>query len=136
MIDEATGKKGHGVLKLLKQGVKGDSHHASAAPQMKLVKYSSATGTTGTVAAEDIQNDSEYLCPVSIGTPAQIVNLDFDTGSSDLWVWSTKLSSSIQSSGKSAGHVIFDPSKSSTFVATKTKQTWNISLVFLLAQIC
>lgn len=50
-------------------------------------KSPTATGTTGKVPAEDIQNDSLYLCPVSIGTPAQTLNLDFDTGSADLWVY-------------------------------------------------
>lgn len=41
-------------------------------------------------------------------------------------VWSTDLSSTIQSQGKSAGHVIYDPSKSSTYKA-QTGSTWQIS---------
>jgi len=79
---------------------------------------------TGEVTAEDQQNDSEYLCEVSIGTPAQNFLLDFDTGSADLWIWSTELPSSIKS--QASGHTLFDPSKSSTFKNT-SGSTWKIS---------
>lgn len=43
-------------------------------------------GHVGQVGADDIQNDSMYLAQVGIGSPAQNLNLDFDTGSADLWV--------------------------------------------------
>ncbi|OAA73044.1 Peptidase A1 [Akanthomyces lecanii RCEF 1005] len=76
---------------------------------------------TGEVTAEDQQNDSEYLCEVSIGTPPQKVLLDFDTGSSDLWIFSTELDQATQK-----GHTVFDPSKSSTFKKLPD-QTWQIS---------
>ncbi|KAF1986230.1 aspartic proteinase precursor [Aulographum hederae CBS 113979] len=74
-------------------------------------------GTTqpGEIDAEDVQNDALYLCPT--------LKLDFDTGSADLWVWSTKLPEDVQSKGKSA-HVIFDPSKSSSF--KQMDSTWKI----------
>lgn len=65
-----------------------------------------------------------YLCEVSIGTPAQNLLLDFDTGSADLWCWSTELPSSTKSHAK--GHTIFDPSKSSTFKTVKGS-SWKIS---------
>lgn len=37
--------------------------------------------TTNISQAEDIENNAEYLAIVGIGTPAQNVKLDFDTGS-------------------------------------------------------
>ncbi|CAI6092326.1 unnamed protein product [Clonostachys chloroleuca] len=76
---------------------------------------------TGVVTAEDQQNDSMYLCEVSIGTPAQKLNLDFDTGSSDLWVFSTELNKHVQQ-----GHKVFDFSASSTFKDLSGK-SWKIS---------
>jgi len=74
--------------------------------------------------AQDVENNALYLATVSIGTPAQNLNLDFDTGSADLWVWSTELPASTKSS--STGHTIFDPSKSTSFNKTKGS-TWQIS---------
>ncbi|KAF4541128.1 Peptidase A1 [Lasiodiplodia theobromae] len=89
------------------------------------VAADSGSTETGDVPAEDIQNDSLYLCEVGIGTPAQKLRLDFDTGSADLWVWSTSLPSNVQSQGKSSNHAIFDPSKSSTFKKSDGS-TWQI----------
>lgn len=94
--------------------------------QSLLMKKDVSSGQSGTVPAEDEQNDSEYLCKVDIGTPAQTLTLDFDTGSADLWVWSTKLSKSIQAQGKKSGHTLFDPSKSSTWKLS-SGSTWKIS---------
>jgi hypothetical protein len=68
----------HGFFK--KHGGKATHHRVTGK------KTGPAAGDTGEVTADDQQNDSEYLCPVSIGTPAQTLMLDFDTGSSDLWV--------------------------------------------------
>ena len=50
----------------------------------------SADDQAGEVPADDEQNDVEYLCEVAIGSSGQKLKLDFDTGSADLWVWSTR----------------------------------------------
>lgn len=54
-------------------------------------------------------SDYEYILPVSVGTPAQQMNLNLDSGSSDLWVMS-----SLQPSSQINGQSIYNPSKSST----------------------
>ncbi|KAL7792123.1 putative aspartate protease [Trichoderma ceciliae] len=64
--------------------------------------------------------DDEYVTNVSIGTPAQVLPLDFDTGSSDLWVFSSETPRS-----SASGHTLYSPSKSST--AKKVSgSTWSI----------
>ncbi|KAK5010546.1 hypothetical protein LTR28_009221 [Elasticomyces elasticus] len=62
----------------------------------------------GEVTATPDDHDSQFLSPVTIG--GQTLNLDFDTGSSDLWVFSTELSKAAV-----GGHTAFDSSKSGTF---------------------
>ncbi|KAB8200827.1 aspartic peptidase domain-containing protein [Aspergillus parasiticus] len=79
--------------------------------QHVLRKRVAGTLEAGKVPADDPQNDSLYLAPVSIGTPAQTVNVDFDTGSADLW----------HENGK-----VFSPTKSSAFKELPGS-SWEIS---------
>ncbi|KAK4494895.1 hypothetical protein PRZ48_014251 [Zasmidium cellare] len=80
------------------------------------------TGTgseDGVVSANPEENEKEYLSPVTIG--GQKLNLNFDTGSADLWVFSNKLTK--QEIGE---HSIYDESKSSTWQLLDGA-TWNIT---------
>ncbi|KAH6895402.1 aspartic peptidase domain-containing protein [Thelonectria olida] len=74
----------------------------------------------GSATTTPVESDSEWLTPVQIGTPAQTLTLDFDTGSSDLWVFSTETSSS-----QVNGQTLYSPSKSSTSKKV-TGATWSI----------
>ncbi|KAF1955756.1 acid protease [Byssothecium circinans] len=67
-----------------------------------------SSNRSGTVAANPEQNAALFLSPVDIG--GQTLNLDFDSGSSDLWMFSTDLPQA--SIGQ---HSAFDASKSTTF---------------------
>ncbi|KAF9512925.1 hypothetical protein BS47DRAFT_1344866 [Hydnum rufescens UP504] len=75
------------------------------------------------VPAEDVQNDLEYVVPVTIGTPGVTLNLDFDTGSSDLWVWSSFIKTTRHNL---QGHTIYNPTKSTT-AHVASGLTWHIS---------
>ncbi|OAA67099.1 extracellular aspartic proteinase [Niveomyces insectorum RCEF 264] len=68
----------------------------------------SESAHAGSVANTPTAGDVEYLAPVTIG--GQTLNLDFDTGSSDLWVFNTQMPQRQQ-----AGHTLFDPAQSATF---------------------
>ncbi|KAI0394852.1 acid protease [Xylariaceae sp. FL0594] len=73
---------------------------------------------TGIVVNTPEANDIEYLAPVSIG--GQVLNLDFDTGSSDLWVFNTRLQNAAEAQAQ--GHTLYDPDSSPTFKAVKNGQ--------------
>ncbi|KAK6343840.1 Type I transmembrane sorting receptor [Orbilia brochopaga] len=62
---------------------------------------------TGSSAAVPVGQDIMYLAPVYIGN--QKFNLNFDTGSSDLWVFSNKLPKSLQTQRKKLGGTLYTP---------------------------
>ena len=74
-----------------------------------------AAAAAGSVSATPADNyDSEYLSPVKIGS--QTFQLDFDTGSSDLWVLGAGTAGS--------GHTTYSPGSTSKKVSG---ETWDIS---------
>ncbi|KAG2205231.1 hypothetical protein INT47_009496 [Mucor saturninus] len=73
---------------------------------------------TGSVPVIDYESDLEYYGTVQIGTPAQNFKINFDTGSSDLWVASTLCSTCTT-------HTRYDSNKSSTYVADG--RAWSIA---------
>ncbi|CAN8095280.1 unnamed protein product [Discula destructiva] len=76
----------------------------------------------GSASATPIDNvDDAYVTPISIGTPGQTLNLDCDTASSDLWVYSTDTPAS-----ETSGQTLYDPSKSSTS-SPLSGATWSVS---------
>lgn len=75
----------------------------------------------GSVTTTPEGQDGAWLTPVQIGTPDQTLNLDFDSGSSDLWVFSNSTPAS-----QSRSHTTYAPGKSSTAIV-KSGYSWSIS---------
>ncbi|PYI02828.1 aspergillopepsin I precursor [Aspergillus sclerotiicarbonarius CBS 121057] len=78
------------------------------------VKVAASEGSVTTTPQSD---DTEYLTPVTVGDST--LHLDFDTGSADLWVFSSELPSSEQT-----GHSLYTPSSSATKLSG---YSWDIS---------
>lgn len=86
-----------------------------------LTKKSRKARTTGSAVTTPETYDVEYLTPVQFGTPAQTLNLDLDTGSSDLWVYSSETPSS-----EINGQAVYNPSNSNTS-EKQSSLSWSIS---------
>lgn len=87
---------------------KGKSKTVQNGQSTFLQKY----GLKSMTVPEPLKNNDNalYYGTISVGTPAQNVTVDFDTGSSDIWVVSAKCTTS-----SCNAHTKFDSSKSSTF---------------------
>ncbi|KAK4152440.1 aspartic peptidase domain-containing protein [Chaetomidium leptoderma] len=71
-------------IELPTKKITGFKSHNNGAP------YTNETDDQGEVSAVPQLFDVEYLAPVEVGTPPQTLMLNFDTGSSDLWVFSSE----------------------------------------------
>lgn len=102
-MHKAYQKYGFPISNAMTQAVAQSKIGASA----NVVSHSTAKRDGSTDATPE-QADSEFLSPVDFG--GQKLMMDFDTGSSDIWVFNTQLSAQ-----ENQGHTVFDPSESKTF---------------------
>jgi hypothetical protein len=88
-------------------------------PDMLMAAVKAAAVNTGSVpAVPNDQFDDAYIEPVTIDN--QLVHLDFDTGSADLWVFSTYLPA-----GQVNGQTLFNNNTSPNWM-NMPGETWSI----------
>ncbi|KAL9046630.1 MAG: hypothetical protein Q9214_000582 [Letrouitia sp. 1 TL-2023] len=83
-------------------------HKSNSTARNKVLSATGNENERSKVDATPEEGDAEFLSPITIG--GQMLMMNFDTGSSDLWVFNTQLERS-----ETLGHTPFDPSKSTTF---------------------
>ncbi|SMR58486.1 unnamed protein product [Zymoseptoria tritici ST99CH_1E4] len=103
----------------------GPPEFVSSSASLKTSTSSTSRAPTTTASNEDgeatavpEENESEYLTETTVG--GQKVNLNFDTGSADLWVFSSLLSQSAL-----GDHSFYNPNNSDTF-ESYDGATWQI----------
>jgi aspergillopepsin I len=106
----------NGTLAMLKAYAK---HHLTPTKEMPSAFMSELQRRQDGSAPATPSDGVEYLVPVTVG--GEELNLDFDSGSADLWVFSSLLPASERS-----GHAYYTSSKSSTYSAL-SGYTWDIS---------
>ncbi|KAG9068374.1 Type I transmembrane sorting receptor [Linnemannia hyalina] len=97
--------------------------------QMQKMRYrygspetiAAATKGVGLVPVTDPSFDSEYYGPVKIGTPGQTFNMNFDTGSADIW-----LASSTCPTAACKSHRGFNSSSSATFTLDPAERRFQL----------
>lgn len=77
--------------------------------------------TSGSAVATPETFDEAYITNIAVGTPAQTLPMDFDTGSSDLWVFSSETPTTSVN-----GQTLYEIAKSTT-AKQMTGATWKIS---------
>lgn len=110
------------------------SYNANAKPNLQAAisrlnaKYGSASakaanddGAGSVITTPTNANDRAYITEVQIGSPGQTLKLDFDTGSSDLWVYSNDTEAGIAG----ADNTLYLPGNSST-AQLVDGETWSI----------
>ncbi|KAL8282302.1 hypothetical protein RB597_009829 [Gaeumannomyces tritici] len=104
----------------LKYGLEVPDGLAKAASRFSKLSSADGPGGSSEVPAWAQEFDIEYLSPVMVGDPGQLVFLNFDTGSSDTWMYSSETFV-----GHMAGQRFYSPEKSSTSERIKNA-TWSI----------
>ncbi|KAL9087783.1 MAG: hypothetical protein Q9159_003466 [Coniocarpon cinnabarinum] len=107
----------------MKQVKSGANAYAKAlgkfgAPVPDNVQAAAAAQATGSVPANPDDNDVQYTSPVRVGTNGNTLQLDFDTGSADLWVFSSETPRNL-----AAGHTTYNTASGTRLQGA----SWNIS---------